>query len=458
MYHRYCVTRLVWYLLAVSFVIAIVPFSTSCIARQYAVFYRLIYDYYDPFYDYVILIIIKTTVFFVITHVIFDIYYPMTDADTTHLSTLPIECLPKNRGLRNLGNTCYVNTTLQCLLHCLPLTFFFLRRTFEDHLGPNATKEEAVNNNCIGSEIRPLITSGTPSRMCMKMYFLFLQDMCNAKKVSTPYNPKDLFLLFSKASWCRNQKGETTSVFSIGQQHDMVEFLQFVFDIIHDTSFCQVKVNISGKIEGRMDQMLVESYKQFGKHCEKQYSFISDMMTGQYFIQNQTCDNVSPTEHSETYDPFTILTLPIPVGVKHCSVYDCFDTLIQPEVIDGWKGELTDKERMIERKTYLWRLPQILIVHLKRFVNRYVKNECTVQLEQQLNLSNYCLSNDNEKAKYTLFAIGNHEGNYNFGHYFADCKNSQHQWHRFNDSHVSSINPKELCGQKAYVLFYYRQM
>lgn len=370
---------------------------------------------------------------------------------------LPIAFLPKNRGLSNLGNTCYANTTLQCLLHCLPLTFFFLRKTFEEHLAPNAKKEDAAINKFQGGEVRTLATTGTPSLMCMKMYYLFLQEMCDVDKQSVAYNPKNLFLLLSKASWCRNQHGETTSVFSIGQQHDMVEFLQFALDVIHDTAFCNVKVDITGKIEGRMDQMMVESYKQFSKHCEKQYSFISDMMTGQYFTQNKTCDNVSPTEHSETYDPFTILTLPIPVGAKRCSLYDCLDTLIQPEIIDGWKGELSDNTRMIERKTYLWRLPQILIVHLKRFVNRYVKNECDVQPELQLNLSNYCLSSDNETANYKLFAVGNHEGNYNFGHYFADCKNSQNEWHRFNDDNVSSVNAQELNGQKAYVLFYYRQ-
>ena len=375
---------------------------------------------------------------------------------STSQSQLPRAFLPKNRGLTNLGNTCYANTTLQCLLHCLPLTFFFMRRTFEEHLAPNVEQEEAVTNKVVGSRVRTQLTAGTPSLMCLKMYYLFLQQMCD-ENTPAVYTPKNLFLLLSKASWCRNKQGETTSVFAVGQQHDMAEFLQFVLDILHDSAFCRVRVDIAGKVDGRMDQMMVASYKQFGKHCEKQYSFVSDMMTGQYFVQNQTCDNVSPTEHSETYDPFTVLTLPIPVGVKQCSIYDCFDVLIQPEVIEGWKGELTTKERMIERKTFLWRLPQILIVHLRRFVNRYVKNACGVRVETELDVSNYCLGTDNKSATYKLFAIGNHEGSYTSGHYFADCKNSQNQWHRFNDSHVSPIQENELCGQRAYVLFYYRQ-
>ena len=166
--------------------------------------------------------------------------------------------------------------------------------------------------------------------------------------------------------------------------------------------------------------------------------------------------NKSPTEHSEKYDPFTLLTLPIPLGCKVCSIYDCLDTMVQPEIIDGWKGELTTEERMIERRTFLWRLPQILIVQLKRFVNRFVKNESTVKIATELDLSNYCLSRDNQNAMYNLFAVGNHEGTLQFGHYYADCKNSVGQWHRFNDAQVNPLNIQHLNGKTAYMLFYYR--
>lgn len=379
----------------------------------------------------------------------------MTDTDARAISDKTV--LPKNRGLVNMGNTCYANTTWQCLMHCLPLTLFFLRRTFEMHLGQTVKHEDATSNKVGDSGKRAQATSGTPSLLCMKMYNLFLQEMCT-KNVDDAYAPKDLFLTFGKASWCRSQIGETTTSFSLGQQHDMAEYLQFILDMIHDTIYCSVRVEITGKVEGRMDQMLVASYKQFAMHHEKQYSFVSDMMTGQYFIQNQTCDNLMPSEHSDTYDPFTMLTLSIPVGTKKCTMYDCLDVMIQPEIIEGWRGELTDSCRMIERKTFLWRLPQILIIHIKRFVNRHVKNECGVSIEMELNVSNYCLSTDNEHATYRLFAIGNHEGNLHFGHYYADCKNSEGKWHRFNDNQVTEINTNQFNPQSAYILFYYRNM
>ena len=363
--------------------------------------------------------------------------------------------IPKPRGLHNMGNTCYANTTFQCLTHCIPLSLFFLKNTFEKHIAANAHAEEAATNKVGDKMNRSQKTAGTPSLLCMKAFFRFLQEMC-MKDTVDHYSPKELFLLLGKASHCKSNHFESSTTFTIGQQHDMTEFLQHILDLIHDTVHFQVKIDIHGKIEGRLDQMLTESYNQFATHCGKQYSFVSDMMTGQYFIQNQTCDNIHPTEHSEKYDPFTILTLSIPLGRKSCSIYDCLDIMIQPEIIEGWKGTLTDEERMIEQKTFLWRLPQILMVQLKRFVNRFVKNESTVEIATELNLSNYCLSRDNQTAQYNLFAVGNHEGTLQFGHYYADCKNNTGQWNRFNDIHVSPLQSQQLNGKTACMLFYYR--
>ena len=57
-----------------------------------------------------------------------------------------------------------------------------------------------------------------------------------------------------------------------------------------------------------------------------------------YFTQIVTCDAVATSEHSESFDPFTILTACIPPKMKICTVYNCLDIMISDEIIEGWKG------------------------------------------------------------------------------------------------------------------------
>ena len=117
-----------------------------------------------------------------------------------------------------------------------------------------------------------------------------------------------------------------------------------------------------------------------------------------------------------------------------------------PEIIDGWHGELSTEPRMIERRTYLWRLPCVLIIHLKRFANRFVKNACNVQFAHQLDLRDYCPGADVQHTQFELYAVANHEGSLQYGHYYADCKQSTGLWYRFNDAQVTPINGTELRG------------
>ena len=40
-------------------------------------------------------------------------------------------------GLQNLGNTCFMNTSIQCLSHTLPLTYYFLKNNYLEYLNKN---------------------------------------------------------------------------------------------------------------------------------------------------------------------------------------------------------------------------------------------------------------------------------------------------------------------------------
>ena len=66
---------------------------------------------------------------------------------------------------------------------------------------------------------------------------------------------------------------------------------------------------------------------------------------------------------------------------------------------------------------------------------------------------------EENKAKYTLYGIGNHSGSLNFGHYYAYIKiklNSinEGKWYEYNDSIVSPHTSSTNSSSTAYVLFY----
>ena len=113
--------------------------------------------------------------------------------------------------------------------------------------------------------------------------------------------------------------------------------------------------------------------------------------------------------------------------------------------------------QLADKKMELYEINEIMIIHLKRFRNnRKIDNLIEFPLEG-LDLGNY-LPNKNEKYIYDLFAVANHIGGLQGGHYFAYCKNFiDGEWYEFNDSNVSKISEKNVVTDNAYVLFYKRK-
>ena len=68
-----------------------------------------------------------------------------------------------------------------------------------------------------------------------------------------------------------------------------------------------------------------------------------------------------------------------------------------------------------------------------------------------------------KKYIYDLYAVSNHYGSLNGGHYTAFCQNPiARKWFEFDDTHVTKVSPKNdldeieraVVGKAAYVLFY----
>ena len=70
----------------------------------------------------------------------------------------------------------------------------------------------------------------------------------------------------------------------------------------------------------------------------------------------------------------------------------------------------------------------------------------------------YVLDTGKGTITYDLYAVSNHYGSLNGGHYTAFCKNPViNKWYEFDDSHVSAVDASSTITKAAYVLFYKRR-
>ncbi|KAL0446556.1 UNVERIFIED_CONTAM: Ubiquitin carboxyl-terminal hydrolase 10 [Sesamum latifolium] len=148
------------------------------------------------------------------------------------------------------------------------------------------------------------------------------------------------------------------------------------------------------------------------------------------------------------------------------SLFSCLDAFLKEEPLgpdDMWYCPRCKEHRLASKKLDLWRLPDVLVFHLKRFsYSRWLKNKLDTFVNfpiHDLDLSKYVKSKDASEGShvYELYAISNHYGGLGGGHYSAYCKLiDENRWYHFDDSHVSPVNESEIKTSAAYVCFYQR--
>ncbi|XP_043934426.1 ubiquitin carboxyl-terminal hydrolase 19 [Protopterus annectens] len=161
--------------------------------------------------------------------------------------------------------------------------------------------------------------------------------------------------------------------------------------------------------------------------------------------------------------------------IGHFTLEQCLNLFTKPEVLapeEAWYCPKCKQHREASKQLMLWRLPNALIIQLKRFsfrsfIWRDKINEMVEFPVRNLDLSKFCIGqNDDSKPPiYDLYAVINHYGGMIGGHYTAyarlpNDKNSQRSdvgWRLFDDSTVTTVEESQVVTRYAYVLFYRRR-
>ncbi|KAK0466830.1 ubiquitin carboxyl-terminal hydrolase 4 [Desarmillaria tabescens] len=340
-------------------------------------------------------------------------------------------------GLKNLGNTCYMNAPIQCLSATVPFARFFTDGRW---------KQDINKYNGLGTKGK---LSGAFAKV---LHDLWSQDL--------PYlTPLDF----------RRTIAQLQSQYAGTEQHDSQEFLSFLLDGIHeDLNRVTLKppaVALTPQEEAEMEKLpaCIASDREWSRWMSRNNSVIADYFQGQFRNQLQcmTCNTTSTT-----YNVFSILQLPIPSG-KRVTLQQCLNALFNDEILD--KDDAWDS-----------RSPPILLIHLKRFeangrfsdkIDTFVEFplkdlDLTTRMpippnnESLLNGGIVMSPNDPRRQmppyKYDLYGVTNHTGNLSSGHYTALVR-SNGRWNYCDDSSIKTVDDREVVSQKAYVLFYKRK-
>ncbi|XP_076210242.1 ubiquitin carboxyl-terminal hydrolase 43 [Aptenodytes patagonicus] len=171
-----------------------------------------------------------------------------------------------------------------------------------------------------------------------------------------------------------------------------------------------------------------------------------------------------------------------------CTLDECFQLYTKEEQLapdDAWRCPHCKVPQQGTVKLSLWTLPDILIIHLKRF--RQVaehRHKLTTLVRfplRGLNMAPHMAQRGQAGRQllgrwapwqpplclppscprdylYDLYAVCNHHGSMQGGHYTAYCCNAlDGRWYSYDDSRVEGVQEAEVSTRSAYILFYQRR-
>lgn len=303
-------------------------------------------------------------------------------------------------GLENLGNTCFLNSVIQCLTYTEPLAAY--------------------------------LQSGKHQNSCRTAGFCALCAI--QKHVSRALQltgrslaPKDLVSNLRCIS--RN--------FRNARQEDAHEYMVNLLESMHK---CCLPAGIPSESPSAYEKSLV--HKIFGGRLRSQVKC----------MQCSFCSN--------KFDPFLDLSLEIN---KAESLHKALMHFTAKEYLDGgerqYQCQRCKQKVKALKQLSIHKAPYVLAIHLKRFGTYQPgqKIDKKVLFGPTLDLKPFVTAPYDGDLKYTLYGVLVHAGwSTHSGHYYCFVRTSSGMWYSLDDHQVRQVSEKMVLEQKAYMLFYVR--
>ncbi|KAL9236509.1 hypothetical protein vseg_011170 [Gypsophila vaccaria] len=318
-------------------------------------------------------------------------------------------------GLKNLGNSCYLNSVLQCLTFTPPLANF-----------------------CLASTHSSFCASADPGKKRDCPFCLLEKRIVRSLSIDLALDAP------AKILSCLRIYSEN---FKSGRQEDAHEFLRYVIDACHDTCL---------RLRKLQQQHVKKNSNGIGGDSCTSNSIVKEIFGGS--LQSQVkC--LSCGSESNKVDEIMDICLEI----SGCnSLKDAMKKFFQAEILDGnnkYKCERCKKLVTAKKQMSVLQAPNVLVVQLKRFEGIFGgKIDRMIAFEEILVLSSFmCKASQDPHPEYSLFATIVHSGfSPESGHYYAYIKDAVGRWYCCNDAYVTISNLQEVLMEKAYILFFTR--
>jgi ubiquitin carboxyl-terminal hydrolase 2/21 len=336
-------------------------------------------------------------------------------------------------GIVNMGFTCYANAMIQVLRH-IPRVKWLLEdgrynTLFKGSGGAKRTAQESLTRSY--AEITQLLWK------CKKGQSVRPADFWKEVGVIT--------------------RDTLYEHLATRAPHDSHEFFSFILETIHEATAQEVEMQILKPPPSTEEEKLVHgALTAWQREFSREYSPFIDLFYGLYHWRTvcQTCMNCS-----HRWESFNSLKISVP-GVNETGgvaprLQDLLLSDMTEEVVEGYHCEVCPERTTAKRSMRIWRLPQTIVLVLKRFNATGSKIHTRVTGGEEIDFATAFSENSPEKAgvtRYNLRGVVDHHGSSFGGHYTAQCKSHVDGiWYFYDDEGVGEM-AAPFFGESTYVL------
>ena len=377
--------------------------------------------------------------------------------NTDNKNPIKLYKTPTLIGLNNIGATCFMNATLQCLSQTKKLTNYFLKQYHKDTINKNDTQ------------------------LC-SLYYELIKNLwkINGEQSFSPYD----FM---------NAINEMNPLFKLGQAGDSKDFIIFILERLHNELKKPTNRNnndlVSNENLNQYDKK--NAFNHFFFDFQNSCSIISDIFFGmtettneclfcKYNYNSKNLDN--PICYN--YQIFNCLIFPLE-EVKNMknnsminnnnnnnynyniynnnntvSLYDCFYYNQKTELFTGENKNYCNLCKKLYDSMYTSKIyicPNVLILILNRGKGNIFKVK--LDFSETIDITQFVIEKDMPQIIYSLYGVITHIGQSGpNAHFIAACKSPiDNKWYRYNDAFVTPItNIKNdvIDYGIPYILFY----